>query len=71
MTIGDVVYVQHVLDCGEHDDCTAIVCTFGDEGPIVWVSHAPTEDDPAGRINPDVVAYDRRDGADDTLMEPT
>ena len=54
-----MAFTQHVVDCRDHEDCTAIVCTDQD-GTAVWVSHSTPDDDPAQRINPEVPAHDKR-----------
>lgn len=52
-------FTQNAVDCRDHPDCTAIVCTDA-EGRMVWVSHQEADIDPAERINPDVPAQDKR-----------
>jgi hypothetical protein len=53
------MFTQHVVDCRDHEDCTAIVCTK-DDGSEVWTSHSPKDHAPDERINPDVPALDKR-----------
>jgi hypothetical protein len=64
-----MTYTQQVHDCPEHDNCHVIICV-DTTGATVWASHDANTVDPAGRINPDVPAYDHTGGGDPVPITP-
>lgn len=56
-----MIFEQHVTDCDEHEDCTAIVGV--QDGTEVWVSHLSSTVHPEHRLNLDYpTALDLRPG---------
>ena len=75
-------FAQHVEDCGTHPRCTVISCSVSavhdtqpdargyEIGQVVWESHLDAAIHAAHRLNPDVPAFDHRDGTEAIRYAP-